>query len=1108
MTQLKHMQRDADELPPSSLVDNLYRIVRLIGRGGMGSVYEAEDIRLGRAVALKVLRSDLAKQLQADERFIQEAKILARIRSPFVATVYSIGATDNGRTYIAMEYIDGESLGDLLDRERWLNLPRAARIAQRCCEALMEAHKLGIIHRDLKPDNILLTRIGSFEDYVKVVDLGLAKHIHPTGADFNPRLTQARLVVGTPAYMSPEQAAGHDVGPASDLYSLGVIMYEMICGFLPVDGETPQDFLRAHQLQAPIPLSKRRADLVFPPQVDAFFRKILAKSPTERPQDARAFVVELEKLEGITAESRVTQRPQTTQSPMARSARRSASLLGPTLDILEERLDRAKDRVRLELFGLVSRTRGMLYEALDTFTAQVSERADAPVVVRVAVSPSGERLPLACLFDEVRSRAGLYDDDAPSVARRKLLSWTQGLMPDRPDRASQVAHLIGLFVNVEFPDSPHLSHAKAVPEVARMAAGAALADALRGIAGRSVLLLIIERADHLSETEVGFLRRLVRQLGATPVLVIGGWVHKDDDIPSGLTGILTTGAMARVPSRDIPNDLRGLDATAKRTLAAALRVGSPLWPDLLEAAVGVPIGPQVMRLVAAGALRPLRNSRLSSQSEYLLGDFPDTMPAEALTHHVDVQRAQQWLMNQSVVRPEHMAGRISMLAERAGDLPVATQQAKVAAHLMAALGALPEAILQYEISRNHALMLRDAGSAGPSALALAETAYGLSTCLAERGDHELASDRAREAIEGLRMMPGLAEDDWYRLGVPLLAVWATEENECGRASGVVAPLEAQINVLLRSTVARAAEQLPHVRLALGKALKIQGNLRKALDVWAAAQAGLPALSLPVLQAELSMHIAEAYRALGDGDRAVAHARKALSSARDARNLIIEVEALRSLALSLRDIGELDDAEAQLGEALNALGRVDRQRLAAEVPVLLAAVLQARGATDEADAALAKSCRAFAALPDLAGLSDALRQRGEIQMTHGIYTRAQAFAEEAARQAVLAGNVPLQVKALLLSSRSSAAAGDTQVAHSTMEEAFQLVAPDVPTAERGDCLVVLADLLEATVLTSDRPALSLLEEAESIYRDVGNTGEADRLHKRLRAMRPASGLFQG
>jgi serine/threonine-protein kinase len=1093
----QNLRPDADELPVSALVDNSYRIVRLIGRGGMGSVYEADDIRLGRPVALKVLRSDLAKALQADERFVQEAKILARIRSPFVATVYSIGATESGRTYIAMEYIDGESLGDLLDRERWLPLQRAVRIAQRCCEALMEAHKMGIIHRDLKPDNILLTRIGSVDDYVKVVDLGLAKHIHPTSQAVNPRLTQARLVVGTPAYMSPEQAAGHDVGPQSDLYSLGVILYEMITGYLPVDGETPQDFLRAHQLQAPVPVNKRRQDLVFPPLVDAFFKGVLAKGVAERSQDARSFASELERLEGVQAESRTTQR-----TPKARATvpRLRASSVGPTLDLLSERLDRAKDRVRLELIGIVSRTRSMLYEAIDAFVGAVAERADAPVVVRVRVPPQGQRLPLACLFEEVRARAGLYEDDPASVARRKLLGWVQALMPDRPDRASQVAHLIGLYLRVEFPDSPHLSHARAVPEVARMAGGAALVDALRGIAGRSTLVLILERADHFSETETAFLRRMVRQLGATPVLVVGAWVSRTDDVPAGLGALFTAGSVARVPARDVAQKLDSqFDAATRKTLCAAIRLGSPIWPDLVDAAIGGPASPHIARLLAVGALRVMPSSRLSAHVEYLLGDIPDATLAAVASEKVDLEHALSWLHAQAIVRPELWVGRLAAVEAQVGDWVMAATHARQAAELMSSLGALPEAVAQFELSRQHSLALQEGGRVQEAAVGLAEAAQGLCRCLTERGDHEAASDRAREGIEAMRQLARLREEDWYRLGVPLLGLWAVAEAACGRAESAVAPLETQIALLQKSQLPRAAEQLPHVRLALGRALAVTGQLRKALDVWTAALHAMPPLPNPVLAAELSMRIADANRALGHGDRAVAHARKGLTAARDARNLVLEVDALRALALALREIGELDDAEAQLGEALNALGRLDRQRTAAEISVLLADVLQARGAVDEADAALAKACRAFAALPDLAGLSDALCRRGEIQMAHGIYTRAQAFAEEAARQAQLAGHVPLRVKALLLAARACAAAGDSKPAHTLMEEAFSLVAPDVPTVERADCMVVLADLLEAGVLTSDRVPRSLLEEAKEIYAQLGSDPEADKLGRRLRAM---------
>ncbi len=1154
-----YTRKDIDELPASSLVDNSYRIVRLIGRGGMGAVYEAEDIRLGRPVALKVLRSDLATQLQADERFVQEAKILARIRSPFMATVYSIGATEQGRTYIAMEYIDGESLGDLLDRERWLPVNRMVRIGQRVCEALMEAHKVGIIHRDLKPDNILLTKIGSVDDYVKVVDLGLAKHMAPgTSAGYSPRLTQARLVVGTPAYMSPEQAAGHDVGPSSDLYSLGVICYEMLCGFLPVDGESPQDFLRAHQLQAPVPLAKRRADLVFPPQLDAFFSRVLAKGIAERPTDARAFAEELEKLEAslrspskqfVVADTAsrletvkrdaldlnempplpdergrpqtptTQQRPkQTAQAkPEGRGDRRPS---GPTLDMLDDRLDRAKDRVRLEMVGLVSRSRTALYDAMDGFATHLGNRADAPVIVRMRVSPPDGRLPIACFFEEIRSRAGLFDDDSGSVARRKLLAWVQGLMPDRPDRASQVAHLIGLYLRVEFPDSPHLSHARAVPEVARQAACGALVDALRAIAGRNVLVLLLDRAEHLTETETAFLRRLIRQLGATPVMVVAAWVAKTDDVPPALAGTLAQGAVAAIPSREpLPMDLDALETDTRRVLAAAVQLGAPLWPDMLEAAAGVDVGLHLDRLQRAGAVRRVPTSRLSSQAEYLLAETPDTVPLPDMPP-VRLQHALTWMQKQAEIRPEPWAARLATLEAAAGETMLAAKHGSEAADLMRALGALPEAIGAYETSRQQCRTLYQAADAAAAqkaaaAYTLATTSLGLARALGERGDYQTASDRARESIEILRAMPGLGEDEWYTHGVPLLDSWAEAEAHCGRAQSTVAPLEAQLVALTRSTTPQAAAQLAHTQLALGRSLRAsapptdKATLRKAVAVWTLALGSVAALHEPVLAAELAMELADTWRALGDGEQSVGHARRALAAARDARNLILEVEALRALALALRDIGELDDAEAQLGEALNALGRVDRQRLAAEVLVLLAAVLQARGAMDEADAALAKACRAFAALPDLAGLSDALRQRGDIQMAHGIYTRAKAFAEEAARQAVLANHDNLRLKALLLTARAAAAAGEPNAAHTSMEEAFQLVPGDVPTQERAECMVVLADLIEAGVLTSDRQPQSLLQEAETLYRDLSATVEAQRLARRLRAMNGlASGASKG
>ncbi len=1084
-----------DELPVGSLVDTLYRIVRLVGRGGMGEVYEAEDIRLGRSVALKVLRSDLARQLQADERFLQEARILARLRSPFVATVYSIGATEQGKTYIAMEFIDGDSLGDLLDRERWLPIRRAVLVAKRVCEALIEAHGNGIVHRDLKPDNILLTRIGSVEDYVKVVDLGLAKHIQSAGSSANPRLTQARLVLGTPAYMSPEQAAGQDVGPRSDLYALGAIFYEMMTGFLPVDGETPQDFLRAHQLQAPVPLRQRRPDLVFPSELEAFIQRVLAKSPDDRPADARELLQEIERFEHTATEKRATR-----QSPVGRGTRtRRSSHVGPLLDALDERLDRARERVRLELCGVVSRSRGALYEALDAFALASIDRAEPPEIVRVRIPPPDDRVPLTALFEDVRARAGVFDDDPPPLARRKMLAWAQGNFADQPGRASQVAHLLGMFLGVDFPDSPHLSHARAVPEVARVAAGSALGDSFRAIAGRGSLVLVIERVEFLTVSERGFLRRLVRQLGATPVLVIFAWVGPQDEPPSELAELLPPGSALRVTPPEVPAPEALTDHNLRALLNAIVRLGTPIWPGLLAAAVGRRVDADLDRLVGCGALRLQSGSRICDESEYLLGEFPSGITHEAARTELDLERALAWLYARSRERPQLWARRIGHLEAAAGRSVLAARHTREAAEMSYALGALEEANESFEEARRLASEISTDADRDAAATAMAEASLGLVRGLLDRMAWEDAADRARDAIEALRSLDALDEELWFRLGAPLLSAWATAEIRCGLAAEVVEPLERQIAAIEASGLPMAMARLPNLRLALGEALAATNRTETAITCWLKALGELPIEPDFSLSADLAMRLSDGYRAIDQSERAVLHARKALAAARNARDLVREAEALRALALALRTMGELDDAEAQLGEAQNALGRVDRPALSAEISVLLSAILMARGAADEADAALAKACRAFAALTDLRGLADALRKRGEVQMSQGAWQRALAFAEEAARQAVLCSDVAMQSRALLLAARAAAAAGDAGQAHRALESAFQLVVSDERLVERLDCMVTLADLIEAEVLTSERGVRSLLQEAYDIAHSGGMTAQAETLQRRLRAM---------
>jgi len=231
------------------LVAERYRVLELLGRGAMGSVYLAEHVRMGRKDALKILSRRLAEDPDAIARFTREARNASFISHENVCEIYDFGETDDGLLFLAMQFVDGETLGDLMEREGPLPPERVAGIGVQVTRALEAAHARGIVHRDLKPHNIMLTRGIDGSELVKVVDFGIAKAIG--GEDEGQEVTRAGWIVGTPEYVSPEQLSGLPVDGRSDVYSLGIVLFKALTGALPFTGATWQEVMTARLSEAP-----------------------------------------------------------------------------------------------------------------------------------------------------------------------------------------------------------------------------------------------------------------------------------------------------------------------------------------------------------------------------------------------------------------------------------------------------------------------------------------------------------------------------------------------------------------------------------------------------------------------------------------------------------------------------------------------------------------------------------------------------------------------------------------------------------------------------------------------------------------------------------------
>jgi eukaryotic-like serine/threonine-protein kinase len=282
-TALRSSNAQADLI--GSIVAERYHVMKKLGEGGMGTVYLAEHVKMGRKSALKVMNPGMNQDPDAVARFNREAANASRMSHPNICGIYDFGETPEGLIYLAMEFIEGQSLTDLIEKTGVLPPARAASILHQTADALQVAHDFGIVHRDLKPDNIMIAKGRDGADVVKVVDFGIAK----ASSSDAQKVTKTGLVVGTPEYMSPEQLAGDKLDGRSDLYSLALVGFNMLTGTLPFPSKSAQEAMIMRLTDHPKRLADMKPDVVWPESLQEVMDRGLARDPDERYRSAAEF---------------------------------------------------------------------------------------------------------------------------------------------------------------------------------------------------------------------------------------------------------------------------------------------------------------------------------------------------------------------------------------------------------------------------------------------------------------------------------------------------------------------------------------------------------------------------------------------------------------------------------------------------------------------------------------------------------------------------------------------------------------------------------------------------------------------------------------------------
>src|SRR5580692_1669314 len=289
------------------VVNDRFRITDVLARGGMGKIYRAEQAPLGRVCALKVLSPSSGAGEHDGEfhkRFFLEASIASKLTHPNTVTIFDYGRTEDDIYYMAMEYLEGHTLHRAIREAGHFPEERAAHVARQICRALREAHSLGVIHRDLKPANIFLVEHGDETDFVKVLDFGLVKNVSGDGKGED--LTQAGLFMGSPKYMAPEQIRGDRVDARTDIYALGIIMYEMITGKVPFDRPNSVNILMAHVNEEAPAMRQMNPNITLSPAFEETVMRCMAKDPDQRFRSMDEVLAALKRVGGGTLTATVS----------------------------------------------------------------------------------------------------------------------------------------------------------------------------------------------------------------------------------------------------------------------------------------------------------------------------------------------------------------------------------------------------------------------------------------------------------------------------------------------------------------------------------------------------------------------------------------------------------------------------------------------------------------------------------------------------------------------------------------------------------------------------------------------------------------------------------